>query len=206
MVNSRVTESRYIKVKYLWKIILELHLLMKNILLSLAAWAAKILPVSFQQALYKIKRLAGLIRRSLNRAAPTGIVPVKVAGGDLAGYSILLDMQIDKDYWLGTYEPELQEAVRKLVKPGEVIYDVGANIGYVSLLLAKAAGETGKVYAFEALPENAERWRKNMELNGMDSRLCLIPKAVTQARRSGHLPGACFRRDGQSGRFGRAPG
>lgn len=154
---------------------------MNKFLLSLAAWAAKILPVSFQQALYKFKPLAGLIRRGLNRAAPTGIVPVKVAGGDLAGYSILLDMQIDKDYWLGTYEPELQETVRKLVKPGEVIYDVGANIGYISLLLAKAAGETGRVYAFEALPENADRWRRNIELNGKEPRLRLIPKAVTGA-------------------------
>jgi FkbM family methyltransferase len=104
-----------------------------------------------------------------------------VAGGDLAGSIILLDMQIDKDYWLGTYEPELQAALRELIRPGAVIYDVGANIGYVSLLLAKAAGETGHVYAFEALPENAERWRKNVELNGMNPRLSLFAGAVTQA-------------------------
>jgi FkbM family methyltransferase len=48
-------------------------------------------------------------------------------------------------------------------------------------LLAKAAGETGHVYAFEALPENAERWRKNVELNGMNPRLSLFAGAVTQA-------------------------
>ena len=69
---------------------------------------------------------------------------VKVAAGDLAGFTILLDMQVDKDYWLGTYEPELQAALRQLIPPGAVIFDVGANIGYVSLLLAKAAGEAGK--------------------------------------------------------------
>ena len=74
---------------------------MRKFLLSLAAWAAKILPNSFKQGLYKIKPLAAFIRRGLNRAAPTGVVQVKVAGGDLAGFSILLDMQVDKDYWLG---------------------------------------------------------------------------------------------------------
>ena len=146
----------------------------------MAAWAAKILPNSVKQALYKNKSLAAFIRRLLNRAAPVGVVPVKVAAGDLAGYTILLDMQIDKDYWLGTYEPELQAAIRELVPAGATIYDVGANIGYVTLLLAKAAGESGRVYAFEALPDNVSRWRKNIELNGLASRACLFPGAVTQ--------------------------
>jgi FkbM family methyltransferase len=154
---------------------------MQRLLLSLAAFAARILPNSLKQAIYRFKPLARFIRGRLNRAAPTGLTQVKVAGGDLAGFTILLDMQIDKDYWLGTYEPELQAALRELIQPGAVIYDVGANIGYVSLLLAKAAGETGHVYAFEALPENAERWRKNVELNGMNPRLSLFAGAVTQA-------------------------
>ncbi len=153
---------------------------MRKLLLNSAALAAKILPNSFKQALYKYKPLAAFIRRGLNHAAPTGLKLVKIAAGDLAGYTILLDMQVDKDYWLGTYEPELQAALRELVQPGAVIYDVGANIGYVSLLLAKAAGETGKVYAFEALPENVERWHKNIALNGMDARLSLFAGAVIQ--------------------------
>ena len=154
---------------------------MPNFLLRTASFAAKILPNSFKQAIYKIKPLARLIRRGLNRAAPTGLTQVRVAGGDLAGFEIVLDMQVDKDYWLGTYEPELQTALRDLVKPGTIIYDVGANIGYISLLLAKAAGETGHVYAFEALPENAERWRRNIGLNGMGGRVSLFAGAVTQA-------------------------
>ncbi len=91
---------------------------MRRSFLSLAAWGAKILPNSFKQAIYKNKPLASFIRRGLNRAAPEGVVAVKVAAGDLAGYTILLDMQIDKDYWLGTYEPELQAALRELVPAG----------------------------------------------------------------------------------------
>jgi len=93
---------------------------MQKLLLNLAAFAAKILPNSFKQAIYKIKPLAILIRRGLNRASPTGLVQVKVAAGDLAGSTILLDMQIDKDYWLGTYEAELKAALRELV-PASVV-------------------------------------------------------------------------------------
>ena len=154
---------------------------MKKSLLNMAAFAAKILPTPVKQAIYKIKPLAAFIRGGLNRAAPSGLTQVKVAAGDLAGYTILLDMQIDKDYWLGTYEPELQAALRELIQPGAIIYDVGANIGYVSLLLAKAAGQTGHVYAFEALPGNAEQWRRNVALNGMDARLSLFAGAVTRS-------------------------
>jgi FkbM family methyltransferase len=154
---------------------------MQNFLLSFAAFAARILPNSFKQAIYKVKPLARLIRGGLNRAAPTGLVEVKVAAGDLAGYTILLDMQLDKDYWLGTYEPELQAALRELIPTGAVIYDVGANIGYVSLLLAKAAGEAGRVFAFEALPANIEQLRRNVTLKQMEKRVTVIDCAVTGA-------------------------
>lgn len=155
--------------------------LMKKFFLNTAAFAARILPNSAKQAIYNFKPLARLIRRGLNKAAPTGLTEVKVAGGDLAGYTIRLDMQIDKDYWLGTYEPDLQAALHELIPAGAVVYDVGANIGYVSLLLAKAAGETGKVFAFEALPSNVDQVRRNVELNGMESRITVVAKAVTQA-------------------------
>jgi len=154
---------------------------MKKFFLNIAAFAAKVLPNPIKQAIYKFKPLARLIRGRLNRAAPAGLTEVKVAAGDLAGFSILLDMQIDKDYWLGTYEPELQSALHELIPAGAVVYDVGANIGYVSLLLAKAAGETGKVFAFEALPSNVVQLRRNVELNAMQSRVMVVAKAVTKA-------------------------
>jgi FkbM family methyltransferase len=177
---------------------------MKKFFLNSAAFAARILPNPVKQAIYNSKPLARFIRSGLNRAAPTGLTEVKVAAGDLAGYTILLNMQIDKDYWLGTYEPELQSALRDLIPSGAVIFDVGANIGYVSLLLAKAAGESGKVFAFEALPSNVEQLRRNVELNGMQSRIKVIAEAVTQAAASVrflvHASGGMGKAAGSAGR------
>ena len=138
---------------------------MKSLLLSLAAGAARWLPASFKRALYRSRALSGFIRRALNRAAPGGLAQVSVAAGGLQGAPLLLDLHAEKDYWLGTYEPELQQAVRDWLKLGMLIYDVGANIGYVSLLLARAAGQTGRVVAFEALPANIQRLRANLALN-----------------------------------------
>jgi FkbM family methyltransferase len=177
---------------------------MKKLILSVAAFTARILPNTLIQAIYKFKPLARLIRSGLNSAAPSGLTEVTVAAGDLAGYTILLDMQVDKDYWLGTYEPDLQSAMHKLIPAEAVVYDVGANIGYVSLLLARSAGEKGKVYAFEALPSNVDQLRRNVELNGMGARITVVPKAVTQV--SGpvcflvHASGAMGKAVGSAGR------
>jgi FkbM family methyltransferase len=148
-----------------------------NPLLDLAAAASRYLPASFKRAFYKLGPASRGLRAALNKAAPQGLSEVVVASGGLAGARLLLDMQSQKDYWLGTYEMELQQAVADWVKPGMVAYDLGANIGYVSLLLARAVGQTGKVFAFEALPANQERLTSNLKLNSNEN-IQLVSKAV----------------------------
>jgi FkbM family methyltransferase len=151
---------------------------MANSLLSLAAWSARVLPMPLKQFFYKFPPLARFLRRSLNKAVPEGLTVVKVAGGDLRGFSLKLDLREEKDYWLGTYEPELQKAIRDFIKPGTIVYDVGANIGYISLLFARQVGDRGKVWSFEALPSNVERLRSNVLRNGFQDRVEIIAAAV----------------------------
>lgn len=155
-----------------------------NLILKLAEWSARLLPESVIRRLYSIPLLARLLRRVLNRAAPEELCEVVIASGGLAGFHMLLDLQKEKDYWLGTYEPELQAAVVNFVKPGMVVYDVGANIGFVSLLLARQVGATGRVFSFEALPANLERLRQNILLNGITSQVEIVPAAVVESTRT----------------------
>ena len=152
---------------------------MSNIVLSLANVAARVLPMNVKQAVYRLPWLAQFVRGGLNRAAPKGMTIVNIAAGDLKGKRFALDLSCEKDYWLGTYEPELQEGIRKYVKPGMVVYDVGANIGYITLLLAQAVGPTGRVFSFEALPLNLERLTMNVRLNSMQDRVKIEPRAVS---------------------------
>lgn len=179
-----------------------LGLSVPNPLLNLAAAASRYLPASFKRALYKLGPASRGLRTALNKAAPRGLSEVEVASGGLAGVRLLLDLQSQKDYWLGTYEMELQQAVADWVKPGMVAYDLGANIGYVSLLLARAVGQTGKVLAFEALPANQERLSDNLKLNSNEN-IKLISKAV--ADKSGettfmvHSSGGMGRLSGSTG-------
>jgi FkbM family methyltransferase len=151
---------------------------MANRILSLAAMAARWLPMPAKRVLYRFQPLAQLIRNGLNRAAPHGLTRVRVAAGELADMELAIDLQTEKDFWLGTYEPELQATVRNFVKPGMVAYDVGANIGYITLLLCRAVGERGQVFAFEALPGNVERLRNNVAINGLNVRVTIVPAAV----------------------------
>ena len=63
----------------------------------------------------------------------------------------------------GTWEPNVSRVFEELVKPGDSVIDLGANIGYHTLLLSKLVGASGKVIAVEALPELAAAtkiWRR----------------------------------------------
>lgn len=151
---------------------------MKKSILSLASLAARVLPMSVKQGIYRLPWLSGIVRRGLNRAAPHGMTQVIVAGGALAGCRLALDMQSEKDYWLGTYEPQLQSTLREYVNPGMTVYDIGANIGYITILLAKIVSENGQVYAFEALPQNVERLQHNLALNELGDRVKVVSAAV----------------------------
>ncbi|NSW53044.1 MAG: FkbM family methyltransferase [Anaerolineae bacterium] len=151
---------------------------MENFVLKSAAWFARQLPASWKKALYRVKPLAGLLRRTLNTAAPEGLTRVKVAAGGLKGTKLYLNLRTEKDYWLGTYEPELQKAVQMYFKPGMVVYDIGANIGYISLLFLRAVGTTGHVYAFEALPANVERLKQNLIPSGALHKVTVFHAAV----------------------------
>lgn len=153
---------------------------MSNSIFSFVGKLSRIFPNSLKRLIYRIEPLANLIRSVFNSAAPEGFEEVVIASGDLTGMRMLLDLHQEKDYWLGTYELELQSAVRDLVQPGWIAYDVGANIGYVTLLLARAVGLEGRVFAFEALPANLHRLRLNVKLNSMNPMVTIVPKAVTQ--------------------------
>lgn len=82
-------------------------------------------------------------------------------------------------YWLGFHEMDVQRLFTKLIKPGFIVYDMGDYIGFFSLLAGYLAGFKGMVYAFEPLPDNIERVRFNISLNGMQDRVFCVPKAVS---------------------------
>lgn len=62
--------------------------------------------------------------------------------------------------WLGSYEKPCVKYVELLVQPGMTVFDVGANVGYYTLLLARGVGPKGRVIAFEPNPINIAHLKK----------------------------------------------
>ncbi len=65
----------------------------------------------------------------------------------------------------GVYESETCAFLKKSLDCGDIFFDIGANVGYFSLMAGKLVGDTGLVYAFEASPRIADYLTENIELN-----------------------------------------
>jgi len=90
-----------------------------------------------------------------------------IEGGDGAGLKLQLPQNLD--YLTGTSEMPVQQALAGQLRPGGVFYDVGANVGFFSLLAAKRLGPTGCVCSFEPVAENAASVRQNAKINRFDN-------------------------------------
>ena len=90
---------------------------------------------------------------------------VQVQHGPAHGIWLHLNPRTGRDYFHGDIETEVQAVLSECLHPGMTVYDIGANIGFFSLLAARLAGSAGRVTAFEADPEIAARLRENVERN-----------------------------------------
>ena len=87
------------------------------------------------------------------------------------------------DMALGLWEPKTMRLMRHLLRPGMTFVDVGAHIGWHTLLAARTVGTTGHVYAFEPDPSNFDLLRKNVAVNEFESRVTLVPAAICDTNR-----------------------
>jgi FkbM family methyltransferase len=164
--------------------------------LRLASYRALVL------ALPRLKRDWGLFTRfpilkrtyegMLGRSKPRGPTELKVDGRRMyvdtrdEGVTRLL---IER----GVIEPSVTRLVKRLVGPGMTAVDVGANLGYYTLLFAERVGPTGHVYAFEPVPYNVELLARSVRANGYTN-VTTVPKALsnTSGQVTLHLNAANF--------------
>jgi FkbM family methyltransferase len=89
-------------------------------------------------------------------------------------------------YYLGTYERADTRLMLRMLRPGWVVLDVGANIGWYTLMAAKALAGTGAVHAFEPAPEEFARLSRNLALNGFPN-VTLHEQALSDSAGQGLL-------------------
>lgn len=94
-----------------------------------------------------------------------GLHELRVWSGPLSGAYIRTPKLSRLSFSLGTYQRHVTRALQASVKPGMVAYDLGAHIGYFSLILTRLVGPGGKVFAFEPDPSNLRALRHNLAVN-----------------------------------------
>ena len=97
------------------------------------------------------------------------------------------DETLSRALMSGSYEPNETRIMMSMVKPGMTIVDIGANIGYYTLLFARAVGEGGSVYAFEPAPETFALLKRNLRENNLSHIVKLHEIALSDREGAGEL-------------------
>jgi len=113
----------------------------------------------------------GAGRRTWRLVVPYDGGLVQVDTGSALEYSLL---------FRGCHEPAIVEWIEHVVHEGSTCLDVGANVGAHALLMARLAGPSGRVIAFEPHPDLCRRLRENVGLNGYRN-VTVVEAAVSDA-------------------------
>jgi FkbM family methyltransferase len=106
---------------------------------------------------------------------------------DVAGVRMALDTadaSVSVQIAQGSYEPHVTATLDRLLEPGDVFVDVGANVGYHTFRAVARVGATGRVVAVEANPENARLIAHTVAINSLTN-VELVPLALAGGR--GHV-------------------
>ena len=130
--------------------------------------------------------LAGPLRSWLGPLAGRAILKVTAASNKpvpVQGHKIVLatcDRYPPVAMAMNQYEEGTTVLFERLVHPGMVVLDVGAHVGYYSLLAARQVGPTGKVHAFEPEPSNHQLLLENIQRNGYTNVVALKQAVLNQ--------------------------
>lgn len=116
-------------------------------------------------AITRRSKLLGRICRIPLNMIPKGTV-VPIMQGYLRGKRWVVGASLHS-FWLGGYESDKQRMMAQHIKPGDIFYDIGANVGFYTLFAALFVQNTGCVYAFEPFPQNASWVEKHVTLNNL---------------------------------------
>lgn len=121
---------------------------------------------------------------------------IPILHGKLKGKRWIVESFINLGCWLGTYEHEKQSLFAETVTEGAVVYDIGAHVGFYTLLASAIVGQRGKVVAFEPLPRNLYYLNKHLLLNNCEN-VKVVEAAVAEES------GTAFFTEGSSSSMGR---
>jgi FkbM family methyltransferase len=155
----------------------------------LALRVAGVLPPAVQRTI-RTGWAGPLARRMLDLAAPAGRYEVlEVRSGLMKGALLRVDVRKQREMIAGSYESEVQQALARSLGKGQVVYDVGAHLGFFTLLMARLVGDEGRVFALEPDPFMGPALEANVRLNGVTNVSVIRAAAGRSAGRRRFSPG-----------------
>jgi len=126
---------------------------------------------------------------------PSSLI-IKIPTGKLKGLKWIVGSGINTQ-WMGIYELHKQDVFSRMLRSNNVVFDIGANVGFYTLLASSIVGNKGHVYAFEPSPKNIQYLDKHLKINNV-SNVSIIEAACancsgdslfdeSDARSVGHL-------------------
>lgn len=116
------------------------------------------------------------LRRRVHEALKLAFSPImlRIRGGPLRGKK--WSVTTGSAFIVGRYEPEKTAAIADEVRPGDIVFDIGAHVGYFTVLMSERAGPDGRVFAFEPRPLNQRFLSRHVRVNG-----CVNTRVLHQA-------------------------
>lgn len=116
-----------------------------------------------------------LLRLPLAAIPKSAIVPIMQ--GPLRGKRWIVGSSTH-GCWLGSYEFPKQKTFINEIKEGDIVFDIGAHVGFYTLLSSQLVGEQGQVVSFEPFPPNLRYLKRHIQLNKLKN-VRVVEKAVS---------------------------
>lgn len=94
-------------------------------------------------------------------------IMLRIRSGPLAGKRWIAAS--GSNFISGRYEPEKTATIGNTVRDGDIVFDIGAHVGYFAVLMSGLVGTSGKVFAFEPRPLNQRYLARHVRVNGCDN-------------------------------------
>jgi len=117
----------------------------------------------------------------VNAPNPTTPSPVQLP---LDADTVVWSPSVWESTLLGGWEHPLTTVIPSLLNLGDVVYDIGANLGLFSILFSRLVGDGGMVYGIEANPVCVQFLRANLAQNNVSSNVMIIPVAISDSEGS----------------------
>ncbi|MFN2489532.1 MAG: FkbM family methyltransferase [Actinomycetota bacterium] len=151
-------------------------------------WLFRLVPPPLYHRLRRAPVIGSLVRAAFDTVIPRrGLVLARVRSGALAGMVLEVDPRMQIDAIVDRYEVVVRDVMLDVLQDGDTAVDIGAHLGYFTLVMAMRVKERGRVVAFEPDPTVMQGLERNVKRNGAQTGAGILVVSAAVDRHPGRL-------------------